>query len=139
MSTSTRHQSSQAGEKAFGVVSHGALIVGPRRKVRRHEGLAAALSAMTITLYRDGADEPVARGNGSDVLDGPVQALGHWLHVSRGQAAVAPAIGMMVTTGTLTDAQPVVAGQHWRTRLVDESGGLATCLEGPPADLSIRC
>ena len=127
-----------AGQAMASQSLHGALIVGPRRKVRRHEGLAAALSAMTITLYRDGAAEPVARGNGSDVLDGPIQALGHWLHASREPAVVAPAIRMMVTTGTLTDAQPVTAGQQWQTRLVDEGGGLAACLDGPPANLFIR-
>ena len=45
---------------------------------------------------------------------------------------------MMITTGTLTDAQAVTAGQRWQTRLADEGGALATCLDAPLADLLIR-
>lgn len=129
-----------AGQAMASQSLHGALLIGPRRKVRKAEGLAAALSALKISLYRDGAAEPLARGRGSDILDGPIQALGHWLHeAQRGQPAVAPAIGQMVTTGTLTDAQPLSAGQQWQTRLIDDGGRLASCLDGPPADLHLRC
>lgn len=129
-----------AGQAMASQSLHGALVVGPRHAVRRAAGLAAALSALTISLSRAGTAEPVARGRGSDVLDGPVQALGHWLHeAQRGQAAVAPAVGMMVTTGTLTDAQPLKPGQQWQTHLVDDGGRLAACLDGPLDDLLIRC
>ncbi len=128
-----------AGQAMAAQGLHGALIVGPRRRVRQAAGLARALSALTLSLYRDSGADPIARGQGSDVLDGPVQALGHWLHAS-GQtpAPIAISDGLLVTTGTLTDAQPVKPGQRWRTALVDADGQLAACLDGPLADLAIH-
>ncbi len=127
-----------AGQAMASQSLHGALVIGPRRRVRQARGLAAALSALTLTLHRDDGAEPVARGRGSDVLDGPIQALGHWLHAARQRpASVAPAAGMMVTTGTLTDAQGVGPGQRWQTRLTDSGDALAACLDGPLADLAI--
>lgn len=128
-----------AGQAMASQSLHGALIVGPRRAVRQARGLAAALAALTISLHRDDGAEPVARGRGADVLDGPVQALGHWLHEARRRpASVEPAAGMMITTGTLTDAQAVGPGQRWQTRLTDSTGALAARLDGPLADLTIR-
>lgn len=140
-----------AGQAMASQSLHGALIVGPRRRVVRARGLAAALASLHIALYRDatgpadgsaaghGTVEPVARGQGSDVLDGPIQALGHWLQAARQRpAAVEPARGMMVTTGTLTDAQAIGAGQSWRTRLATRGDALSACLDGPLVDLSIR-
>ena len=128
-----------AGQAMASQSLHGALIVGPRRRVRQARGLAAALSALTIALHKNEEAEAIARGRGSDVLDGPVQALGHWLHEARQRPArIEPAAGMMITTGTLTDAQAVTAGQRWQTRLADEGGALATCLDAPLADLLIR-
>lgn len=128
-----------AGQAMASQSLHGALIVGPRRRVRRSRGLAAALSALTIALEKDDGAEAIARGRGSDVLDGPVQALGHWLHEARQRPArIEPAAGMMITTGTLTDAQAVTAGQRWQTRLSDEGGALAACLDAALADLRIR-
>jgi 2-oxo-3-hexenedioate decarboxylase len=122
---------------------HGALLVGPRRRVVDSRGLAAALSDLEIDLACD--DRVVAHGHGRDVLDGPLQALGQWLATVIGAAgatvplpaAVAPAPGMLVTTGTLTDAQTVVAGARWQSRLIDRDGAVAARLEQPLADLSV--
>lgn len=128
-----------AGQAMASQSLHGALVIGPRRRVRQPRGLAAALSTLTISLHRDDGAEPVARGRGSDVLDGPIQALGHWLYEARRRpASVEPAAGMLVTTGTLTDAQGVGPGQRWQTRLTDSTGALAACLDAPLADLAIR-
>jgi 2-oxo-3-hexenedioate decarboxylase len=94
---------------------HGALLVGPPVPVAAlGADPAAALSALRLVLYRDG--ERVAEGQGTDVLDGPVQALGHLVAglAARGERISA---GSVVTTGTLTDAQPLAPGQTWRTDL----------------------
>ena len=74
----------------------------------------AALSGLRLTLSCQG--KPIAQGRGADVLDGPVQALGHLVAglADRGERLAA---GSVITTGTLTDAQPLSAGQHWRTAI----------------------
>jgi 2-oxo-3-hexenedioate decarboxylase len=97
---------------------HGALFVGPRRAVGKGDraGLAATLSALRITLYRDG--EAIDEGVGSNVLDGPIQALAHLVEVL-GRDPHNPPLraGEMVTTGTLTRAFPVGRGERWSTRI----------------------
>lgn len=93
---------------------HGRLIVGPRSPVADWPDLADALAATTMRLWR-GA-EPVDEGHGALVLDGPVQALQHWLRaMADSSPAWRVAAGEVVTTGTLTDAWPVAAGERWRT------------------------
>jgi 2-keto-4-pentenoate hydratase len=127
-----------AGQAIASQSLHGALLVGPRRRVRESSALSAALAALEIDLALDGRQ--VAHGQGRDVLDGPVQALTHWLAAVRSSAAdqaVRPAAGMAVTTGTLTDAQPIAPGTRWRSRLIDRDGALARCLEAPLADLDV--
>ena len=60
------------------------------------------------------------RGQGAIVLDGPLSALQAMVEA---MAATTPhwsiAAGDVVTTGTITDAWPLVAGQRWETRLSD--------------------
>ena len=49
---------------------------------------------------------------------GPLAALAHLVDALANDPAAAPlAAGTVVTTGTLTDALPVAAGQRWRARL----------------------
>ena len=57
----------------------------------------------------------VERGQGSNVLDGPLLTLLHFLTELR-QCPGAPDLlpGDVITTGTWTDAWPVAAGDHWR-------------------------
>lgn len=97
---------------------HGRLRVGPRVPVRAWPTLAADLSALELELHRD--DRLVERGRGAFVLDGPLQSL-HTLVESMARTTphwrIAP--GDVVTTGTLTDAQPLLPGQSWQTRLSD--------------------
>jgi 2-oxo-3-hexenedioate decarboxylase len=94
---------------------HAGLWVGPRLE-RSALGTdpAAMLSRLHLTLSCQG--EPVAQGRGADVLDGPIQALGHLVGglAARGERIAA---GSVITTGTLTDAQPLAAGQHWRSAI----------------------
>ena len=103
---------------------HGALLVGPRvpagQAANSPEELVGQLSRFTIELSESG--RLMARGRGSDVLDGPLHAMGHLVRqLGRRGKVVQP--GDIVTTGTLTDAQPLAGGQQWHTRL--EGLGLA--------------
>ncbi|HEY5633718.1 MAG TPA: fumarylacetoacetate hydrolase family protein [Burkholderiaceae bacterium] len=92
---------------------HGALIVGPR--VDAAGTLSEqALASLELELWRD--DNCVAVGQGGVVLDSPLHALCHLARElqARGERLAA---GAIVTTGTLTDAQPLAPGQRWHTRL----------------------
>ncbi len=93
---------------------HGRLLVGPRVPVAAWPRLGDDLAALTMALACDGRE--IDRGVGAHVLDGPLTALRVWLdamaHTTPGWR-VAP--GHVVTTGTLTDAWPLAAGQRWTT------------------------
>ena len=94
---------------------HGALLVGPRVPVDRlGSDPIGTLAAVHVRLHEHG--RLVAEGRGSAVLDGPVQALAHLVaeFARRGRRLEA---GAIVTTGTLTDAQPLLPGQQWHTTL----------------------
>ena len=97
---------------AFGL--HGALVVGtpvPVTDVNRAT-LAAALPKFELTL-RNG-ESVIDRGIGANVLDSPALALSHLARVLAQQPKFAPlAAGEIVTTGTVTDAWPVVRGETW--------------------------
>jgi 2-oxo-3-hexenedioate decarboxylase len=106
---------------------HGALLVGPRRPIRTLgcEAAAAieALATLGVELHRDGA--AVAHGHGRDALDGPLHAIAHLAHeMSLRGHSIEP--GAVITTGTLTDAQPLFVGQQWTSRIEGvELSGLA--------------
>lgn len=114
---------------------HGRLLVG--RAVALPPGsapdaLAGALSGIRLRLYGDGVLTDA--GTGVNVLDGPLQALLHFVNEIRALPG-APALqaGDVVTTGTLTDAWPVAPGQSWHTE-IEGSGPVAGQLQG----LSVR-
>jgi 2-oxo-3-hexenedioate decarboxylase len=97
---------------AFGL--HGALVVGTPITIDDADRtrLAAMLPITEVTLSRDGTT--VDRGVGANVLDSPALALGHLARLLAGQPQFpALAAGEIVTTGTITDAWPVEAGQTW--------------------------
>jgi 2-oxo-3-hexenedioate decarboxylase len=97
---------------AFGL--HGALVVGTPTPLRDLDlaRLATTLAAFTLTLSRAG--RVVERGNGANVLGSPALALDYLARELGGQTRFEPlAAGEIVTTGTLTDAQPVNAGDRW--------------------------
>ena len=97
---------------AFGL--HGALVVGtpvPLTGANR-AALAAALPTFKVTLSR--GDAVIDRGVGSNVLDSPALALAHLARLLADQPqAPKLAAGEIVTTGTITDAWPVTAGEVW--------------------------
>jgi 2-oxo-3-hexenedioate decarboxylase len=101
-----------------GAGMHGALVVGPRLAIHEDERgrLFDALPAFGVTLRRDG--EEVDSGKGENVLDGPLSALKHLVEVLANDDLNPPLrAGELVTTGTLTRAFPVAAGEKWTTAL----------------------
>ncbi len=110
---------------------HGLLLLG--HGVKLPVGLPAgdlvqALAGLKLRLYGDGVlkDE----GTGANVLDGPVQAMLHFVQQLRATPE-APLLkrGDLITTGTLTDAYPVEAGQTWHTE-IDSVAPVAGELQG---------
>jgi 2-oxo-3-hexenedioate decarboxylase len=97
---------------AFGL--HGALVVGAPCPVTdaNRAVIAAALPAFALTLKR--GDTVIDTGTGANVLDSPALALAHLAHVLAGQPGMPPlAAGEVITTGTITDAWPVLPGEIW--------------------------
>jgi 2-oxo-3-hexenedioate decarboxylase len=95
---------------------HGALVVGRPVAVRDIDDCAAKLRAFTIALSRDGGQ--TVRGGGANVLDTPLLAFAHLAETLQKQTRYAPVqAGEIVTTGTLTRALPVAAGETWTTAL----------------------
>lgn len=93
---------------------HGRLVVGTPIAVGKIAGLAAALPFLRLSLYKgkDKKDE----GLGSNVLGSPLLALAFLIEVLDKQGQKLQP-GEIITTGTLTDAHPVSAGETWRTDL----------------------
>jgi 2-oxo-3-hexenedioate decarboxylase len=102
---------------------HGALVLGEPVPVARLGGavdLVEALAAFEIDVSRDARH--VETGRGVNVLDSPLNALVHLNRLLMQSPHLAPlAAGELVTTGTLTSAYPLAAGERWST----SSRGLA--------------
>ncbi len=96
---------------------HGTLIVGPPQPVARLGGdLVAALETFSLALSCDGRE--VETGRGSNVLGSPLAAIAHLVSLL-GQATdhVPLHAGELVTTGTITTARSVRAGETWRSEV----------------------
>lgn len=91
---------------------HGRLVVGtplPPKDLER-------LPAVEAGLFK--GDRKVDKGVGANVLGGPLLSLAHLVELLKKQPeAPALAAGEIVTTGVLTDAHPVAAGETWRTEV----------------------
>ena len=97
---------------AFGL--HGALYLGPRLPIT--QSIIELLPSFRIEL--EGPDGRRLAGCGADVLDSPLRALSYLLETIAADPAATPiGSGEIVTTGTLTDAAPIEAGERWTTRL----------------------
>ena len=100
---------------------HGRLFVGPRVPAARfdRERVAAELAATRVVLSCDGRD--VEEGRADIVLDGPLHAMRLWVDAMAAQPQRWPiSAGDIVSTGTITDAAPLHAGERWQTRLSEE-------------------
>ncbi|HZP68987.1 MAG TPA: fumarylacetoacetate hydrolase family protein [Pseudolabrys sp.] len=96
---------------------HGALCVGPRHAIapRRAQWLGE-LATFTAELSCNG--RLVDRGGGAAVLDSPLSALRHLVGMLAKDRHNPPlAAGEIISTGTLTKAMPVAAGETWTTRV----------------------
>ena len=97
---------------------HGRLLVGPRMPVSAFADLGHELAVLQLQLFR--GDDKLDEGSGSAVLDGPLNALRLWVDAMADQPQQWPIeAGCVVTTGTITDAWPLVPGQRWQSRLSD--------------------
>ena len=110
---------------------HGLLLVGHRVKLAAGtdpQALAAALAGVRLKLYGNQALRD--QGVGANVLDGPLQALLHFVQALRSTpGAPALAAGDVITTGTVTDAHPVRSGDAWHSE-ISADDPLAAQLQG---------
>lgn len=111
---------SAAAEPVADFGLHGRLVVGPRRPLTDFADPDAELARLALVLQQGGRE--LDRGQGANVLDGPLRALRHWLAA---MAELTPGVtvqpGDVVTTGTLTDAWAIAPGQTWSTHLSEPS------------------
>jgi 2-oxo-3-hexenedioate decarboxylase len=97
---------------------HAALIVGTPVPitVENRAALAAALATFTVRLEQDGT--LVAEGGGRNALRSPALCLGELAAaLSRTPGASPLSAGDLVSSGTLTESQPLGAGQSWTARV----------------------
>jgi 2-keto-4-pentenoate hydratase len=74
--------------------------------------LAQVLAASTVHLFK--GNDQVESGSGANVLDNPLLALDYFLKAFRQyRPAIDVLPGDVVTTGTWTDAWPVLPGETW--------------------------
>jgi 2-oxo-3-hexenedioate decarboxylase len=100
---------------AYGL--HAALVVGEayRPAPETLATLAEQLAAFKVTLSKD--DAVAAEGAGKNALRSPALCVAE-LATARDRAGLAPfAAGALISTGTLTESQPMAAGQRWTARL----------------------
>lgn len=91
---------------------HGRLVVGAPVPLEQVE----KLPRVEARLFK--GERLVDKGVGANVLGGPLTALGFLVDVLKKQPEAPPlAAGEIITTGVLTDAHPVAAGETWRTEL----------------------
>jgi 2-keto-4-pentenoate hydratase len=97
---------------AFGL--HAALIVGEPCMIDagNRRAIAAMLPTFRATLRR--GDTVIDTGVGANVLDSPALAVAHLASVLVQHPRHPPLeAGEIVTTGTITDAWPILAGETW--------------------------
>ena len=70
----------------------------------------ARIAQVEVVLMKNGRE--VDRGRGTNVLDSPLLALGHLVSMLKEPLKA----GEIISTGTLTDAWPIAAGETWSTR-----------------------
>ncbi len=92
---------------------HGCLVVGKKFKV--NDRTERDLIDVGVSLYRGSRFEEA--GNGANVLDGPVSAIRH-LHsgLSKIKNQDALSAGNIITTGTMTDAKPILSKEKWSAK-----------------------
>jgi 2-oxo-3-hexenedioate decarboxylase len=114
---------------AFGL--HAALVVGEPRPIDRDliPTLVEQLPQFSLRLLKNG--ELVAQGSGRNSLRSPALCLGELASAIAGRTGEEPLVaGELVSTGTLTEPQPLQPGETW-TASVDGIGlPNLTCVTG---------
>jgi len=99
---------------------HGALKVGsqfaPQDLVESADLLPQVLAQLSLSLFCDDNPEPVDTGVGANVLDGPLHAIAYLMKELQKQGKQLEP-GDIITTGTITDAQPLLTNQLWQSAL----------------------
>jgi 2-keto-4-pentenoate hydratase len=91
---------------------HGRLIVGTPAPLKDVE----KLPLVEARLFK--GERLVDRGVGANVLGSPLLALGYLIELLKKQPEAPPLQpGEIISTGVLTDAHPVAAGETWHTVL----------------------
>ncbi len=114
---------------AYGL--HAALVVGEpwRPATDTLQALADQLSAFTVTLSRD--DAVMAQGGGKNVLRSPALCLAELASARARQGLPPLGAGDLVSTGTLTESQPIAAGERWSARVEGlPAGAVALAITG---------
>ena len=96
---------------------HGTLLVGPPQPAERlGTGLPADLQRFSVGLFCDGTLRETGRGE--NVLGSPLAAVAH-LNAVLAMQPRSPTLRAdeMVTTGTITTAHRIHAGETWRSEL----------------------
>jgi 2-oxo-3-hexenedioate decarboxylase len=104
----------QPGDFMASLGLHAALVAGTPRSIDRNEipALAEALAACTAKLSKNG--EVVEQGGGKNVLGSPALCLVEFASaVSQQPGAEPPQAGDLISTGSMTVAPPVAAGERW--------------------------
>jgi 2-oxo-3-hexenedioate decarboxylase len=106
-----------ASDAVAGYGVHAALLMGPQRGIADNRAQwAERLASFTVTLTC--SDGVTRTGSGANVLDSPLTALKFLVdEIARYPHSRPLEAGEIITTGTLTDAMPIVAGQRWSTQL----------------------
>jgi 2-oxo-3-hexenedioate decarboxylase len=96
---------------------HGALMIGPRHTIaRRKTEWQRELATFGVELYCN--SKLSQRGGGALVLDSPLLALRHLIELLANDSHNPPLrAGEVISTGTLTLAMPVGAGETWTTKV----------------------
>lgn len=96
---------------------HGALVIGPRHVIaRRKTEWQRELASFGVELFCNG--KLSQRGSGALVLDSPLLALRHLIELLETDSYNPPLhAGEVISTGTLTLAMPVSAGETWTTKV----------------------
>lgn len=96
---------------------HGALVIGARHAIApRKTDWQHELATFGVELYCNG--KLSQRGSGALVLDSPLLALRNLVELLASDTHNPPLrAGEIISTGTLTLAMPVSAGQTWTTKV----------------------
>jgi 2-oxo-3-hexenedioate decarboxylase len=96
---------------------HGTLLIGPPQPLSKlGSDPVASLESFSLALSCDGRH--IETGKGEDVLGSPLAAAAHLVSVLTKQTEFTPIqVGEIVTTGTITTAQSIHAGETWRSEV----------------------